>query len=411
MRILTLTNLYPNPLQPHRAAFNRQQLNALAAGHDVSVIAPIAWTDELAARRRGGPGLPADRKTEQHGVPAEHPRYWFPPRVLRGTYGQCFQWSVRRAFTRAVREFGPALVYSPWAYPDGWAAVRLGRAAGLPVVLKVLGSDVLLLSRFPRRARKTVEALRGADGVVAVSQHLADRVVSLGVAPERVRVIYDGVNTERFRPGPVAESRRLLDLPTDEPVLLFVGNLVPVKGLDVLLQACGRLVTAGVRFSCRIVGDGPLRPSLEKNARSAGLGERVKFCGSVAHERLPDWFRAASVVALPSRSEGVPNVLLEAAACGTPFVASRVGGVPEIADLGISRLAPAGDAEALATALRPFLLDDGAAASRPTALRRSWSDSAAELADFFAARLRSRTTNPGPHRPTVGSAVTCAEPR
>src|SRR5437667_11460387 len=101
MRILTLTNLYPNPFQPHRAPFNRQQLRELAARHAVSVIAPIAWTDELAARWRGKAPLPVDRRVTCDGIPVEHPRYVFPPKALRGWYGHLFRRSVRRPFERA----------------------------------------------------------------------------------------------------------------------------------------------------------------------------------------------------------------------------------------------------------------------------------------------------------------------
>ncbi len=102
------------------------------------------------------------------------------------------------------------------------------------------------------------------------------------------------------------------------------------------------------------------------------------------HDQLPDWFRAASVLALPSRSEGVPNVLLEALASGTPFVASNVGGVPEVAHLGVSRLVPAGNAALLAQGLRDFLSPfDPERAVAEVAPLASWDDSAAELAQVL----------------------------
>src|SRR5207253_6931127 len=137
VRVLTLTNLYPNPFQPHRAVFNREQLRELARAHAVAVIAPIAWTDELAARWAGHPPLPRDRRVMCDGLAVDHPRYLFPPKVLRGSYGKFFRRSVRPSFERALREFRPDIVYTPWAYPDGWAAVELGRRSGLPVVVKV----------------------------------------------------------------------------------------------------------------------------------------------------------------------------------------------------------------------------------------------------------------------------------
>ncbi len=390
MRILTLTNLYPNSIQPHRAAFNRQQLAALARHHGVRVIAPVAWTDEFAARWRGsGNGCLERFERPDEGTAVEHPRYWFTPGLLRGTYGRSYLWSVRPAFERAVAEFQPDVVYAPWAYPDGWAAVRLGREAGVPVVVKVLGSDVLQLPRYPGRRRATVEALQQADRVVAVSRDLAERVVGLGISPAFIRVIYDGVNADLFNPGPRAAARARLGLAEETPVLLFVGNLLPVKAPDVLLDACERLTAQELDFACYLVGDGPLKPSLERRVRERGLSGRVTLCGALPHSRLPDWFRAASVVALPSYSEGVPNVLLEALACGTPFVASRVGGIPEIADSGVSRLVPPGCADSLARALRPFLTRPAAdTPASETHTLRSWDDSATELAWLFEEAVR-----------------------
>jgi glycosyltransferase involved in cell wall biosynthesis len=355
MRILTLTNLYPNPFQPHRASFNRNHLRLLAKQHAVRVLAPIAWTDEWIARCRGGAALPPGRRRTFDDIVVEHPRYLFPPRMLRGWYGHFYRWSVRRAFRQAVQEFHPDLVYAPWAYPDGWAAVELGHQAGLPVVIKVHGSDVLLLSRYPRRRRGTVEALRRADRIVAVSQDLADRMIDLGVEPNRIEVVYDGIDHRVFYPGPQAQARARLDLAPGEPIVLFIGNLIALKGVEVLLEVCSRLMAQGMRFTCHLIGQGPLRPRLERAIRHKGLEDRIRLHGARPNEQLADWYRAANVFVLPSYSEGVPTVLLEAVACETPFVASRVGGIPEIAELGVSRLVAACDVTQLAEALADFL--------------------------------------------------------
>src|SRR5262249_19860522 len=121
MRILVVTNLYPNPFDPNRGMFNRQQLRAVADRHPVRVISPVAWGDELAARRRGVPSPPAGGRKDCDGIPVEYPRYLYTPKVLRGSYGRFYRRSIRGAFARALAEFRPDVVYSPWAYPDGWA--------------------------------------------------------------------------------------------------------------------------------------------------------------------------------------------------------------------------------------------------------------------------------------------------
>jgi glycosyltransferase involved in cell wall biosynthesis len=380
MRILAVTNLYPTPYEPLRAAFNRQQFRALAGRHPVRVICPIAWTDELAGRRAGRPALPRDRRAVVDGIAVDHPRYYFPPRVLRSRYGHCYRASVRRAFCRAVAEFRPDVVLGTWAYPDGWATVRLAREAGLPVAVKVHGCDVLWgLQQYPDRIARTAEALRGADLVIAVSRDLARNVADLGVPADRIEVVYNGVDADRFHPGPKDQARARVGLTGDVPNVLFVGALVPVKGLDYLLPACSKLMAGGFRFRCHVVGSGPLRPDLERQADQLGLKDTVLFHGPKPHDELPDWYRAADLFILPSRSEGVPGVLMEAMACGTPFVASRVGGVPEVADLGDGELVSAGDVDRMATAIRDVLSRPPTGTARP--MSTTFEHSAARLAE------------------------------
>ena len=380
MRLLALTNLFPNPYHPTRAPFNRRQLRGLSERHDVRVIAPIGWVEELKAQRAGKPSLPADRRLIQDGLIVDHPRYYYPPKFGRRWYGEFFRKSVAQTFDRVVKEFSPDIVLAPWAYPDGWAGVRLGKRYGLPVVVKCHGSDVLLLDENPSRRRPTQEAVRSADGVIAVSRHLAAHLQKLGVAPQRIRVVVDGVDRQLFRPGPKADARRRLGLSDGPPVALFVGNLVPVKGLDIFFTACARLAAMGVAHRVVVIGGGALRTTLERQVENLGLGKGVQFKGVLRHEELPDWYQAADLFVLPSRSEGIPNVLLEASACDTPWVASKVGGIPEIADLGRSRLVPPNSPDALADAIREMLASPpGPPARTPT----GWEQCVDELEEFL----------------------------
>jgi glycosyltransferase involved in cell wall biosynthesis len=389
VRILGLTNLYPNPFNPHLGPFNRQLFQGLRARGPIRVIAPIPWTAEMRARRNGAAPLPDNRQAVLDGLAVEYPRYYFPPKVLRRTYGWLLEMSVRRVFRRQAAEFCPDLVYATWAYPDGWAAVRLARQAGLPVVIQVLGSDVLLLTRHRKRRQLTFEALRAADGVVTVSRDLARRVIDGGVDPDKVQVVYSGVDPTTFYPGPKLDARRRVGLaPNDAPVLLYVGRLAEEKGIDVLIDACSILSKAGRRFQCRIIGHGHLAGSLQARIDRLDLGDRVRLLGARRQEELPDWYRAADVFVLPSHSEGVPNVLLEATACGLSCVATRVGGVPEMSDRGDIRIVPPAAPAALAEAIREVLADRGR--RRTFSPPRTWSDTADEIEQFLA-RVLDRT--------------------
>ena len=159
---------------------------------------------------------------------------------------------------------------------------------------------------------------------------------------------------------------------------------MPVKAIDVLLRACADPVLKGHNFRLVVVGQGPLRPALEQLAVQLGIADRVRFAGSLAQTELPRWYRAADVFVLPSHSEGVPNVLLEASACGTPWVASRVGGIPEIAHLGTSRMVTPNTPGELAQAIREALT------APPQALPpgpRPREEAVSELADFLESVL------------------------
>ncbi len=381
MRILFMTNLYPSPLDPLRAPFNRHLVRRLAQIHPTTVIAPISWTDELRHRWRKKERLPRDRRVELDGVSVIHPRYYFSPRMLRRYYGQFYCASVAKTFRRVVAEFRPDVMHAPWAYPDAWASVRLGHEAGIPVLLKVHGSDVRLIDKYPHRRRGTVQALQQADGIVAVSKELATRMYGLGIAPDKIRVIYDGVNPELFCPAPKPDARAELGLPLDRIQILFVGNLVPIKGLDILLTACDLLEKHSIQFTLNIVGAGPMQSQLQAQARSLRVAESVRFHGPLPQQDLVRWYRAADLFVLPSRSEGVPNVLLEASACGTPWVATNVGGIPEISNIGECSLVPPEEPRALCDAIRNMLQQP----STPTAkaMVRSRHQTVMETIDFL----------------------------
>jgi glycosyltransferase involved in cell wall biosynthesis len=225
--------------------------------------------------------------------------------------------------------------------------------------------------------------------VIAVSQDLADTVVRMGVHPDRVLPVYDGIDPDVFHPGPKAAARARLGLEPDQRRLLFIGNFYPVKGADVLLHACHRLRQRGLAFEVDLVGQGPEGEALRALVRRLGLDGVVGFRGAMPQAELADWYRAADVFVLPSHSEGVPNVLLEAMACHTPYVATSVGGIPEIHVPRVGRLVPPNDPSALATGLADEL-------SSPPRDADLWpvprlrTEAVAEVADFLEAVVARR---------------------
>jgi len=378
MRILFITNVFPNPFQPTKGTFNLSLARALAKNHDVHVISPISWIVEWAKGGDRGATMPPERREDRDGIQISYPRYVYPPKIMRRQYGWFFWQSVRKTARRSVKEHRPDVILAYWAHPDGEAAIRLGRWCNVPVVVMVGGSDVLLLTGAAGRRRRVMNVLQSADAVVTVGADLTETLIEFGIERARAHTVPRGVDTTLFAPGDQAEARGTLKVKTEGKVLLWVGRMEPVKGLDVLLEACTLLRQRGNVFHVYLIGDGSRRRALDTDCRERGLSHHVTFVGATSHDQLPQWYRAADLTVLPSRSEGVPNVLRESLACGTPFVASRVGGIPDLAGESGNYLVPPGDAAALADALgealaTPVKLPEGVCHSQ------SWTESADAL--------------------------------
>ena len=386
MKVLYFSYAYPNSTQPTLGTFNRSLLAALSSQHDIRVVAPVPFPQIIRSRLKGtSPSAPGFQAIP--GVEADYVPFYYPPKVMRDRFDEFLWWSVREQLERTIREFRPDVILSYWAHPDGAVAVRAGRAQGIPVVTIVGGSDVLLLARSGRRRTSILNALHQADAVVAVSRHIAETLIADGLPAENVHVVRRGIDRTIFRPGDRADARRELGLAAKRFTLISVGRLESVKGQTHLIEACHQLFREGHSFAAHLLGGGPLAQRLKQEIRHANLQGTVTLHGSQPQAVLANWYRAADVTVLPSLSEGIPNVLLESMACGTPFVASNVGGIPEIVDERYDDLVSPADAAALAMALRRRLTTAPPSTYSPESRRfepGSWEDSAAALCDVFA---------------------------
>lgn len=329
LRVLTLTTLYPSSANSRHGIFVETRLRKLiaAAPVDLRVIAPVPWFPFSAPSfGRYSQFARTPRAERRHGIDVVHPRYVVVPKV--GTRLQPH--SLARTMESAVE----ALLEQGWDfdvidahyfYPDGVAAAQVARRFSRPLVITARGSDINLIARQPRPRHLIQDAARRAAYVITVSAALKRELINLGIPGDLVEVIRNGVDTELFRPRDQACAREAFGLGS-QPLVAAVGNLVPEKGHDLVLRAVARLDTAQVV----IVGSGPEKQRLKTLARDLGLDDRARFMENMAQDKLAALYSAADVLALGSTREGWPNVLLEAMACGTPVVASDVGGVREI---------------------------------------------------------------------------------
>ena len=277
-----------------------------------------------------------------------------------------------------------------FVYPDGLAAVLLGKMLGVPVTVSARGTDINLFPSF-RLIRPMIRwTLSQADCVIAVSGALKEAMVRLGVNPHKVRVISNGVNAELFRLMDRKTARRNLDLPPQAPLLVSVGALIRPKGHLTLIRAFARTAPRHPGMKLYILGEGPLRFELESLVCELSLQDKVRLPGKRPNEELPQWFNAADVSLLTSEREGWPNVLTESLACGTPVVATRVGGVPEILHSPELGIVVDQTIDSVADGLERALLKtwDREAISKQTRAR-TWNTVAGELEGVFSEQLQA----------------------
>jgi len=354
MRALWITPGYPSATNPTGFVFHQTQARALTqTAVDVSVVAPTPWVPSALARRR--PRWAAYRaapRTEHDGpIAIARPRYVTTPRETRWGLAHLTQALACRGAAR------PDVIHAHFAYPCGAAALRLKRRFGVPLVLSVLGDDVYIYPRHNRRMRALfVEAVRGADHVIANSPDLAETTRELtGVLPEALSI---GINLGRFSVRPDrARARAALGIADDRFVILYVGALLPQKGVLDLAEALRRL--AWQDAVALFVGGGPAQPE----------GPAVRRLGPRPNEEIPALLAAADVFVLPSWHEGLGLSAVEAGAAGVPVVGAQTGGLGNLLadDCGYS-FTPR-DVEGLMQALQDMRADAGEAKRRATRLR------------------------------------------
>jgi glycosyltransferase involved in cell wall biosynthesis len=307
------------------------------------------------------------------------------PFLSRGWNGRaCF----RSVLPHAERS-KPDVVIGFNAYPEGYAAVEIGRRLGIPAIVGALGSDLRRISDRVTRAmvKRTVQQ---AAFVITVSEELRSCALRLGGSPRQVRTIPNGCDHQCFRYADRAAARRRLGVNPRTRLIVFTGRLVEVKGLPELIDAVTVLHCTGIPIELAIIGDGPLLRAIQQRCSRYGLEKTVRFLGARSPQEVAGWLAAADVFCLPSYSEGAPNVITEALCCGRPVVATDVGGIPELVDARCGILVPPRDASALADGLRAALERDWNEEFISRFSRRTWTDMAREIFEVCMEALDDR---------------------
>jgi teichuronic acid biosynthesis glycosyltransferase TuaC len=233
--------------------------------------------------------------------------------------------------------------------------------------------------------------LRHADRITTVSKETKKYVLRLGADKTKTSVIYNGVDTDLFRPANKNQSRKKLGLPNNRKIVLSVRRLVYKNGLDTLIESVPKVAQKHPDVLFVVAGKGPSRKLVEDRIKELGISQNIKLAGFVPDEQLPLYYDAADIFMLPSASgEGLPLVLLEAMACGVPVIATKVGGTPEIVNhMKNGVLVPPIDTEAMAEATSKLLSEEklrttiGEEARRNVENRFTWTENVRQLQEVY----------------------------
>ncbi|WP_431469705.1 glycosyltransferase [Sphingosinithalassobacter sp. LHW66-3] len=392
LRLLTLSTLFPDATRPNFGIFVERQTLGLATRPDVSlrVIAPRGLPppplDRLARYR---PIAEAPRQQQWKGVDVHRPAFLNVPGIGGRLHGAMLARAAAPVIASLRRDFPFDLIAAEFFFPDGVAAIALGRRFGVPVSIKARGTDIAHWASNSAVAGQLNSAAQAADGLLAVSQALRRDMIALGMPGEKIEVSYTGVDLDRFIPGRRAAAKA--ELGVEGPLIVSLGSLTPVKRHDVVIDA----MTLLPNVSLWIVGEGPERTRLAARIAERSLGDRVRLAGPIPHTAIPNVLAAADAMALASASEGLANAWLEALASGTPIVIPDVGGAREVLDRKAAGAIVDRTPEAFAAALSERLAQPPEPHDvRAAAERFTWPANAAQLMDYYS-RLVADHHRPG----------------
>jgi len=332
--LLVITNLYPVPWGPNRASFNKQQFELLSKTLPVKVIILLPWTEWL------------DHRSECQSLPdIKYCPYFYIPKFGRRLV-PAFQCISLLFFLPWIKKQQFSAVLASWGFPDAVAVSMLNKFLKLPFFAKVHGTDVNENTQFPARSRLMKKWLNKAKTIFCASEALANVLEQKEINRPNLSINYNGVNPRVFYP--VSEKPY-------QQHFVFVGNLIKTKGCKELLSAFIHTQKKFPGIELDIIGEGPMKNVLAEKINHHSLGGCVRLRGSVPLVKVAEYIRRASVLVLPSYREGVPNVLLESFASGTPIISTKVGGIPEVVNNNVGLLIDAKNELQLANAMEESL--------------------------------------------------------
>lgn len=387
MKVLVITTLYPNMKQSNLGVFVRERMSRVAKLCDIKVVAPLPYFP-FAGLFKDKYRHKIDSIEYQQGVEVHHPKFFLIPGIMKFLDGFFLYISILKTVKKIQKEFDFDLIDAHFAYPEGFAAVLLGKYFKKPVTITLRGTLNKLIN-FKGRRQAIRFALKNADKVFSVSAYLAKLAKSLGINERKFKIIPNGVDLEKFKILNKSECRKTLGIPSDRKVLISVGGLVKRKGHHRVVKIMPKLIKKYPDILYVIVGGGSVEGNisdyLKEQIYELGISEHVHLVGEIPHEEVNSYLRASDIFVLATQYEGWPNVFFEAMACGLPVVTTDICGNAEIVKNGENGLlVHFGDGNALATAINDaFKIEWNRQSIVDYARSRTWDDVASEVYTQF----------------------------
>lgn len=334
MNVLALSYLFPNKRSPNYGIFVYNRLNAVNHFCNVKVIAPIPWFPFHWYIRQYKQLKDVPFQEKHVSLETYHPRFFIIPKFFKWMDGVFYLIGTGKKILSIHKNFNVDIIDVHWVYPDIITGYLFSKLLKKPIVVTIRGKEAICFGEKSFRKKIIDNFLCRVDRIVCLSQELADIAVKIGTDRNKISVISNGVDIDTFKPLDKISCRKDLDLPENNKIILSVGTLIEGKGFHKIIACMPNLIKKYPDILLYIVGSvgpaGNFKKEIVSLVDALGLQKNVLLVGARPNSELRKWYNAADLFCLATKSEGSPNVVLEALSCGCPVIASSVGGIPEI---------------------------------------------------------------------------------
>ncbi|VAW63509.1 hypothetical protein MNBD_GAMMA11-1144 [hydrothermal vent metagenome] len=394
MNLLLITNLFPTHFDPERGIFTLQLARRLQKHCNVTVLCPLPWFPSIS--------LIQNRKWQQYsqvssqytieGIRVYSPKYLLIPKISENIHASLMAKSLSRCIASLHKQHAFDVVNSQWLYPDSVAVDKAIHSLKLPHVATGLGSDINRELYQAGKTQQIMKMLQASTAITVVSSNLKNELIDRKLPADKITVIPNGIDTDKFHLLEKNECRKTLQLEHDIPVILYIGRLSTEKSIKTLISATQKLIKNEYPVKVYLLGDGPLRIELAEQAKSLEIDKNIVFMGKVDHNEIGTWLGATDYLCLPSIMEGCPNVILEALGCGRPVIASRVGAIPDIVTQKSGILFTPEDVSELSCSLEKAINTDWSAEEISRSVEKySWEHAAEHYYNVFDSAISKKS--------------------